>query len=284
MVCAVSRSTAWRIRTTRVKTTWVNASLLLLLVGVAVTGCRRSKEQPEAKHDAFSKPAATSEDGDIHDIQDSGLSEGSGTIKGWVRFTGKTIFSSTMVPVGTDPQYCGNEHSKEDYVIDPVSRGIRYVIVRLTDRRLNDWPHTKPGYLFLDNKKCRFEPHAAVLTVGSTLEMHNSDTVLHTVHAYFAASFNLSLPQENVKLKQVLRERGLIQLRCDTHGWMNAFIRVDRHPFHAVTDAQGSFEIADVPPGAYTLEAWHEQFGTQRTEVVVTDLKLSEVDLTYTDE
>lgn len=284
MGCDVAGLTVVRIHAPRVETTWVNASLLLLLVGIAVTGCRESDEQPQANPAAIPEVVAKSEAEDIHDIQGPGLSEGSGTIKGWVRFTGKTIFSSTMVPVGTDPQYCGNEHSKEDYVIDPVSRGIRYVIVRLTDRRLNDWPHTKPGYLFLDNKNCRFEPHAAVLTVGSTLEMHNSDTVLHTVHAYFAASFNLSLPQENVKLKQVLRERGLIQLRCDTHGWMNAFIRVDRHPFHAVTDAQGSFEIPDVPSGTYTLEAWHEQFGTQRTEVVVRDHQLLEVDLTYSDE
>ncbi len=253
--------------------------LLVVLCGVAMSGCGRAEAQ--AERESRTEPVGKSRTEDPGKARLTRASEGSGMIEGVVRFTGKIIPSSTIVPVGTDPQYCGLEHSKEDYVVDPATRGVRYVIVRLKGKELRNWPHTKPQYLFLDNKSCRFEPHAAVLTVGSTIEVHNSDPILHTAHAYFAASFNFALVREGLSRKHVLDMPGLVQIRCDTHGWMNTFIRVDWHPFHAVTDVQGRFKIVDVPPGTYTLEAWHEQFGVQNSEVVVQDKQTAKVQLTY---
>lgn len=208
--------------------------------------------------------------------------ENAGDIEGTVRFVGEPIPKSTIVPVGDDRAHCGRERSKEDFVIDSQSRGIRYVIVRLTGEKLARWKGARPGHLLLDNKDCRFEPHAATLTVGSTLEMKNSDDVLHTVHAYFSASFNFALPKKSKNVKKTLSVPGLVQLRCDKHGWMNAFIRVDRHPFHAVTDALGRFKITGVPAGNYMLEAWHERFGSKKVEVSVQEKQTIGVDLTYT--
>lgn len=257
--------------------------LLVLLASITISGCSRSEDQPRAERVATVDPTTKTRTQHPRNVEVPDALEGTGVIRGSVRFIGETIPTSTIVPVGADPQYCGHEYSKEDYMINTDTRSIQYVIVRLRGKRLNDWAYTKPGYLFLDNKNCRFEPHAAVLTVGSTLEVHNSDKILHTVHAYFAASFNFALPKKGVSLKHVLARPGLIQIRCDTHGWMNSFIRVDQHPFHAVTDAKGRFQIVDIPSGTYTLEAWHEQFGTQETEVVVQDHKTLEVDLTYAD-
>ena len=205
--------------------------------------------------------------------------QGAGTVEGTVRFAGEHIPASTVVPVGTDVQYCGHQYSKEDWVIDSRSRGIRHVIVRLSGKGLSSWRAT-PGYLLLDNKDCRFEPHAAVLTVGATLEVKNSDKILHTAHAYFGATFNLALPKEGDSVKRVLRRPGIIQIRCDNHGWMNAFIRVDSHPFHAVTDSQGRFKIEGVPPGTYTLDVWHERSGSKKQQILVNDQQTTKVDLT----
>ncbi len=134
---------------------------------------------------------------------------------------------------------------------------------------MKTWPRAEPEHLVLDNKDCRFEPHAAVLTVGSTIEFTNSDLILHTTHGYFAASFNFALPRKGSRSQYVVRKPGLIQVRCDRHGWMNAFIHVDRHPFHAVTDARGRFRISGVPAGEYTLSAWHERFGPQEASLIV---------------
>jgi plastocyanin len=198
-----------------------------------------------------------------------------------VRFTGETIPTSTIIPVAADVEFCGHEHSKEDYVIEAESRGIRYVIVRLTSKELRKWPHAKPAYLVLDNKDCRFEPHGAVLTVGSTIELCNSDPISHTTHAYFGTSFNYALPAKGSSIKHVFKFPGMTLIRCDMHGWMNAFIRVDRHPFHAVTDAQGRFKIIGVPAGKYTLVAWHEQFGPQRKSISVRASQTITEELTY---
>ncbi|MBI4586176.1 MAG: carboxypeptidase regulatory-like domain-containing protein [Planctomycetes bacterium] len=199
-----------------------------------------------------------------------------------MRFKGDRLPTSTIVPVGADPQYCGHEQSLEDCIVDPETRGLRHVIVHLSGNNLEIWEGAQPGHLLLDNKNCRFEPHAAVLAAGSILELRNSDPVLHTVHAYFAGSFNIALaPGGGNNVKRRLGKPGLIQLRCDAHGWMNAFIRVDRHPFHAVTDARGTFKIPDVPPGKYVLEAWHERFGPKQMEIEVQAGKTVQVNLIH---
>jgi hypothetical protein len=73
----------------------------------------------------------------------------------------------------------------------------------------------------------------------------------------------------------------MIVVKCDVHGWMQAYIRVDPHPFHAVTDDQGSFRIRAVPPGEYTLDAWHETLGTLRRTVTVRSQRTTTVDFEY---
>ena len=67
------------------------------------------------------------------------------------------------------------------------------------------------------------------------------------------------------------RRHRIIPVKCDQHGWMSAYIVVAEHPYYAVTDDRGAFRLRDVPPGRYTLEAWHEKLGTQTQTVTVGD-------------
>ena len=261
------------------------ALFLAALVVLDLSGCRPSGDtgagskvaKPPETEPAGESAAAENAESEVHSVPPSQLS---GTVEGTVRFVGERLPRPTIVPVGGDAQYCGHEYSKEDWVVDPGSRGIRYAIVHLSGKGLVGW-RSKPGHLLLDNKNCRFEPHAAVLTVGSTLEVKNSDKILHTAHGYFAATFNFALPGEGANAKQRLRRPGIVQIRCDSHGWMNAFIRVDRHPFHAVTDAEGRFKIEGVPPGTYTLEVWHERSGSKKQEIAVKEKQTTRVELTF---
>lgn len=261
------------------------ASLFSVLVVLGLCGCRPSEDtgagrevaRPSGSLPAGQSAAAQKAQSEVQAVPPSRLSA---TVEGTVRFVGERIPGPTIVPVGGDAEYCGHEYSKEDWVVDPGSRGIRYAIVHLSGKGLIDW-QSKPGHLLLDNKNCRFEPHAAVLTVGSTLEVNNSDTILHTTHGYFAATFNIALPGKGANVKQRLRQPGIVQIRCDSHGWMNSFIRVDRHPFHAVTDATGHFKIEGVPPGTYTIEVWHERSGSRTQEIVVKEEQSTKVELTF---
>ena len=156
-----------------------------------------------------------------------------------------------------------------------------YVSLALVVVPVGTAPPRVPGQLLLDNIDCRFSPHVSVLTVGSVVETRNSDPTLHTVHLYGPSEANLALPLQGMTVSRTLDKAGVFIVKCDVHGWMQAFIRVDDHPFHAVTDGSGSFRITDVPAGEYTLEAWHEKLGTQQRTVRVRDRETTTIALEF---
>lgn len=123
----------------------------------------------------------------------------------------------------------------------------------------------------LDNLKCRFVPHVQAASVGQFLSIKNSDPILHTAHAYMPEGqphFNVGLYPGRVSRKPLVSP-GIIKILCEVHPWMTAYIVVTEHPYHAVTDVYGEYEIRDVPPGLYRLKMWHERLGTQEKQVDV---------------
>lgn len=202
------------------------------------------------------------------------------------RLHGRVILAAGAVPEATevlnttDPEACGRVQSHRDLVVSEDGRGIRDVIVALNGVP-RDAADVEPGRLVLANRDCRFEPHAAVATVGSALETVNEDGVLHTVHLYGAREENLSLPVRRMSRSVVLDTPGMITILCDVHGWMRAYVRVDTHPFHAVTDAAGRFRLPDAPAGTWELEVWHERLGSQRRTVRLDAGSSREIEITY---
>jgi len=73
----------------------------------------------------------------------------------------------------------------------------------------------------------------------------------------------------------------MVPFKCDVHGWMNAYVGVLDHPYFAVSDANGSFDIKNLPPGTYTIEAWHEKLGTMQQKVTVDDKETKDVPFTF---
>ena len=126
----------------------------------------------------------------------------------------------------------------------------------------------------LVNGDCRFEPHVQTMTVGEELKVVNRDPLLHNTHPVYLGDkstlFNIALPEQGQEVKKKVKKPGVLKVQCDAgHVWMRAFVHVFEHPFHAVTSADGSFAITGVPPGKYTLKAWHEAAGTQSIDVEV---------------
>jgi hypothetical protein len=100
----------------------------------------------------------------------------------------------------------------------------------------------------------------------------NSDATLHNVNAAPKnnRAFNFGQPASVPAVARTFdKPEVMIPLRCDVHGWMNAYVGVVAHPFFAVTKDDGRFEIKGLPAGTYTIEAWHEQLGTQTQSVTV---------------
>jgi plastocyanin len=137
-----------------------------------------------------------------------------------------------------------------------------------------------PAYTFptpstpavLDQKGCFYIPRVMGLRVGQPLEMANTDPTFHNIHA---------MPKENREFNHGLapgvpsmhhtftRPEVMVRFKCDVHGWMTAHIGVMAHPFFAVTGTDGTFSFSGVPPGTYTVEAWHEVFGGRSAQVIV---------------
>ena len=110
--------------------------------------------------------------------------------------------------------------------------------------------------------------------LGQPVHIKNSDMTLHNVHGYKGAStlFNQAeLPGQPPMIKLFPDADQMVKLKCDVHPWMTGWVLVSSHPFFAVTGDDGTFKITGVPPGSYTVEAWHELYGTKTAELTVTD-------------
>ena len=136
----------------------------------------------------------------------------------------------------------------------------------------------------LDQRGCLFVPHVLGVQVGQTVELANSDATLHTVHALPASNAESNDPQPQgtpTVDRKFEKPEVMVPLRCDIHPWMVAYVGVVPHPYYAVSGEDGAFSIANLPPGKYTLEAWHEKLGTQTRQVTVAPGRAATVDFDF---
>jgi plastocyanin len=137
----------------------------------------------------------------------------------------------------------------------------------------------------LDQNGCIYKPRVLGVRVGQPVEILNSDTTMHNVHALpmVNTEFNKSTPVRGFKLTEVFTAAEVpVRFMCNVHNWMAAYIGVVPHPFFAVTDASGGFNIRGVPPGTYTVEAWHEKFGTRTANITIGEKQNGTLAFTFT--
>ncbi|MDX1979104.1 MAG: carboxypeptidase regulatory-like domain-containing protein [Bryobacteraceae bacterium] len=140
------------------------------------------------------------------------------------------------------------------------------------------------GAVTIDQKGCRFSPRVMGVRVGQVIRVTNSDPVTHNIHpqARMNREWNQSQPEGAPPLeRKFVRSEVMIRVKCNVHSWMRAYIGVLEHPYFAVTGADGSFEIRDLPPGSYTIEAWHEKLGSQEQQVTVPPSGKQEAGFTF---
>lgn len=136
----------------------------------------------------------------------------------------------------------------------------------------------------LDQKGCRYHPHVLGVQTNQPIVIRNSDTFLHNIHPQPKNSrpFNIGQPKEGMETEKAFSAAEImVPVGCDVHDWMSAYIGVVDHPYFAVTGSDGSFEIPNLPPGDYVVEAWHEQYGTQEMKVTVAEKQSATADFTF---
>ncbi len=191
-----------------------------------------------------------------------------GTITGTIKFAG-TPPARKELQVTKDKEVCGKKpHLSYDLIVGP-NKGIENAVVSLVDvKKGQKWTITKAT---LDQNGCVYEPHVVVMPAGGTLDILNSDGILHNIHTYSKA--NSSINKAQPKFKKVLTEKfakpEIVKVTCDAHSWMLGWLVVSDHPYVAVTNDKGEFTLSNVPPGNYKLEVWQETLGKKVQDVVV---------------
>jgi len=201
---------------------------------------------------------------------------------------GKVIFMGTPPPAETismssDPR-CMNAGAKTEAVIVSGDGSLQNVFVYVKDGLGSLKFPVPPTPLVLDQKGCQYRPHVFGVQVGQPIEILNSDATLHNIHAWPQANaeFNKGQALQGMKDTHVFTTQEImVPFRCDVHKWMNSFVGVVAHPFFAVTGADGSFELKGLPPGTYTIEAWHEKFGTKTASVTIGAKESKDVPFTF---
>lgn len=136
----------------------------------------------------------------------------------------------------------------------------------------------------VDQLGCRYQPHVIGVQAGQSILIRNSDAVLHNINTQPTTNrgFNISQPQEGMESsRDFSRAEVMIPVKCDVHGWMSAFVGVVDHPYHDVSHGAGEFTLSGLAPGTYTVEAWHEVYGTSTQEITVGEAETADMSFTF---
>jgi plastocyanin len=207
------------------------------------------------------------------------------TVTGRVMYEGETPQNPLIRPA-SDP-FCLRETppgTRSEAVVVSDDSGLENVFVYVTDR-FGQYQFDIPSEpVHLDQQGCVYKPHVVGVRAGQPLEVTNSDDTLHNVNAMAQnnTSFNVGQATRGLKNTTTFTVRDvMIRFKCDVHPWMSAYVGVVEHPYYAVTSNGGRFELKGLPPGTYTVEAWHERLGTQTQTVTVGENESKDIGFTF---
>lgn len=202
------------------------------------------------------------------------------------------VTDSRRLLVTKDEEVCGFGYLERTEVAVGDDRGLAGVVVVVEGiQEGKAWPESPGGYV-IDQKDCLFLPRLQVVPRNSDLNIVNSDPVLHNVHAYELMGesartlFNLGQPPGDAVIVRPLRPRlsNLVRLECDAHDFMQGWIYAADSPYWAITGEDGTFVIEDVPPGEYSITAWHPSLGVRQQRVSLGVGGAAEIVLDFTND
>ena len=203
---------------------------------------------------------------------------------------GKVSFQGAVPPakplnMAADPS-CAKLHASpamaQEVVVDnqgDVQNVIVFVSDGLGDRTFD--PPAQPAVI--EQKGCLYLPHVLAVRANQVLQLVNDDSTTHNIHPQPSNNreWNKAEPPGSKLEESFAREEIAIPVKCNVHPWMKGYIAVFKHPYFAVTAKDGSFDLSNLPPGTYTLKAWHEKLGTLAQSVTVGANETKEVNFTF---
>lgn len=236
------------------------------------------KSQTPTSTHSNEKLQSTGQEGGENSQTSNGVEEfkNNSSLEGVISFAGTPPERRKL----TLPQGCakpGEQSYSNEVLIN--DRKIQNVLVRIVagHEKLPVGP-TPEKAVELDQTGCLYQPHFIIARTNQEVVFVNSDPVFHNVRATTQdnGSFNLAMPLKNQRIsKRFSRPEISLQTQCSVHPWMNAYIAVSEHPYLALSDRNGHYQISNLAPGKYTVEFWHEVFGSVRQEITLEENKAS---------
>ena len=211
-----------------------------------------------------------------------------GGISGKILFKGKRP-AMKRVDMDEDPQ-CAKLHKSavfDSAVVVGKNGTLANVFVYVKQGLEGKQFEPPPDAVTMDQKGCWFEPRVLGIQTGQPFRVTNSDPVTHNIHPRPKANreWNQSQPPADAPLmRKFMRQEVMIRVKCNIHPWMHSWIGAVDHPYFAVTGEDGSFDLPNLPPGNYTIEAWQEELGTMQQQVSVAPSGKTPVEFTFTGE
>ena len=209
-----------------------------------------------------------------------------GEVKGMVSLEG-TAPANEAIRMNADPacvKAASGPQTAETIIVGTGGTSLANVFVYVKDGLGNYVYDTPTTPAVLDQKGCRYTPHVFGVRVNQPVEIVNSDPTLHNVHALPKANreFNNGQPIQGMKMTHTFTAKEvMVPFKCDVHGWMNAYVGVLDHPYFAVTGNDGTFSLASLPAGTYTIEAWHEKLGASTQSVTIAAKETKEITFSF---
>jgi plastocyanin len=252
-------------------------SLALGAFALAIAGCGGNKESTSEA--PSSAPAANAPAGKSVDPATAG------EVTGSVKLDGAAP-KMKAINMAAEPA-CAKAHTTpatSEEVVTGDGGALANVVVYVKSG-LDGYSFPAPsGAVKIEQQGCQYHPHVIALQVGQNVDVVNGDQTTHNIHPIPKDNreWNESQPPGAAPIeKSFTREEIAIPVKCNVHPWMKAYMAVLSNPYYQVTDKYGKFDLKNLPPGTYTIEAWHELYKTDPQTVTIGPKETKNVTFTF---
>jgi carboxypeptidase family protein len=207
---------------------------------------------------------------------------GGGTVTGKVTYEG-TPAKAKPIDMSKEPS-CAKQHTTPittETVVTGPNNSLGNVVVYISAGAPDDAPPSQPAKF--EQKGCQYLPHVLAFQVNQPLEVVNDDQTSHNIHPLPKVNreWNKSQPPGSPAIADKYDKPEFIPVKCNVHPWMHGNFAVMKNSHYAVSGEDGGFKLPNLPPGKYTVTAWHESYGEQSQEVTISGSEAKTVNFVF---
>ena len=206
-----------------------------------------------------------------------------GTVSGKVIYTGSPA-KRKAIDMSEEPS-CAKQHNPavtSEIVVTGANNTLKNVVVYIS-AGANDEGQVPAQEVIFEQKGCQYVPHVLAMHTGQGVKVVNSDQTSHNIHplAKVNREWNKSQPPGAPPISEKYDKPEFISVKCNVHPWMRGYFAVLNTSRYDISNGDGEFRLPNLPPGKYTITAWHEAYGTQTADVSITGNETKDVNFTF---